>query len=190
MRFQLVANIWIALGLAVSLDYWIRNASIAQSWRRKMLAGGVLLFCLFEQINVMNNSSLPRSRELSFLAAVPKPPMECHAFFVDAPRPADYLDQTDAMWISLQAELPTLNGIAGWFPPGWDFIGAVDNLAAGAALACLHASKRASLHLRSLCSPLVIIQIESRGCGQYHAVRAAAAGSIIPIGSGARTDLR
>jgi hypothetical protein len=48
-------------------------------------------------------------------------------FFIDAPRPADYLDQTDAMWISLRAGLPTLNGLAGWFPPGWDFIGAVDN---------------------------------------------------------------
>jgi hypothetical protein len=130
MRFQLIANIWIALGLAVSLDYWIRSASITQLGYKRMLAGGVLLLCLIEQINIMNNSRIPRSRELSFLAAVPQPPSECRAFFVDAPRPADYLDQNDAMWISLHAELPTLNGIAGWTPPGWDFIGAIDNLAA------------------------------------------------------------
>jgi hypothetical protein len=30
MRFQLIANIWIALGLAVALDCWNRNASIEQ----------------------------------------------------------------------------------------------------------------------------------------------------------------
>ena len=127
MRLQLIANLWIALGLAVSLEYWLRTASTGQLGRRNVIAGGVLLFCLIEQVNLMNNSRLPRTRELAFLAAVPIPPAECHAFFIDAPRPPDYLDQTDAMWISLRAGLPTLNGLAGWFPPGWDFIGAVDN---------------------------------------------------------------
>lgn len=127
MRLQLIANLWIALDLAVSLEYWLRTASTGQLGRRNVIAGGVLLFCLIEQVNLMNNSRLPRTRELAFLAAVPIPPAECHAFFIDAPRPPDYLDQTDAMWISLRAGLPTLNGLAGWFPPGWDFIGAVDN---------------------------------------------------------------
>jgi hypothetical protein len=150
MRFQLIANIWIALGLAVSLDCWIRSASIEQLRCKRMLAGGVLLFCLVEQINVMNNSRLPRSRELSFLAAVPKPPTECRAFFVDAPRPADYLDQHDAMWISLQAELPTLNGIAGWTPPGWEFMGAADNtVAARRWLAYTRLSEQVCIYDRS-----------------------------------------
>ena len=66
MRLQLIANLWIALGLAVSLDYWLRTASTGQLGRRNLIAGGVLLFCLIEQVNLMNNSRLPRARELFF----------------------------------------------------------------------------------------------------------------------------
>jgi hypothetical protein len=128
MRIQLMANLWIVLGLAVSLEYWLRTTPIARLGRRNLLAGGVLLFCVIEQINLMNNSQLPRARELAFLAAVPKPPAQCRAFFVDALRQSDYLDQADAMWISLQIGLPTLNGLAGWIPPEWTFNGTTDNL--------------------------------------------------------------
>jgi hypothetical protein len=61
MRLQLIANLWIALGLAVSLEYWLRTASTGQLGRRNVIAGGVLLFCLIEQVNLMNNSRLPRT---------------------------------------------------------------------------------------------------------------------------------
>ena len=35
MRLQLIANLWIALGLAVSLEYWLRTASTGQLGRPK-----------------------------------------------------------------------------------------------------------------------------------------------------------
>jgi hypothetical protein len=51
---------------------------------------------------------------------VPPPPAQCQAFLEDVPNPpAHYLDQVDAMWISLQTGLPTLNGQASWAPPRW-----------------------------------------------------------------------
>jgi hypothetical protein len=54
---------------------------------------------------------------------VPPPPAECRAFVVDARNDKPhYLDQTDALWISQKTGLPTLHGLAGWFPPGWHLL--------------------------------------------------------------------
>ncbi len=61
-----------------------------------------------------------RSQEFAWLQTVPDPPSGCQAFLLRVPnQPANYLDQNDAMWISLKTGLPTLNGSSGWSPPGW-----------------------------------------------------------------------
>jgi hypothetical protein len=39
---------------------------------------------------------------------------------VDVPSgQANFLDENDALWISLRTRLPTLNGNSGWVPQGW-----------------------------------------------------------------------
>jgi len=121
MRVQLMANLWIVLGLAILLEHWLRTAPIARLGSRKLLVAGALLFCLIEQINLMNNAKLPRSKVLEMLSMVPRPPAECRAFLVslsDGVR--NYEQQVDAMWISNQIGLPTLNGLSSWTPPGWE----------------------------------------------------------------------
>ena len=58
---------------------------------------------------------------------VPRPPLECRAFIISM-NAANQVDatkynaanQVDAMWISNQIGLPTLNGLSGWLPPGWE----------------------------------------------------------------------
>jgi hypothetical protein len=118
-RIQLLVNLWIVAGLAVLLQSWINQAPA--HWRRnfKAAVGGLLLLCLVEQLNVMSGGGLPRSRELAMLASIPAPPAECHAFLLRVDHPVNAVDEVDAMWISHQAKLPTINGSSSWTPPGW-----------------------------------------------------------------------
>jgi len=127
MRVQLIVNLWIVLALAILLEHWIRTAPIAQFGSRKLLAVGALLFCLVEQINFTNTGGLYRSEILEMLSMVPRPPLECRAFIIsmneaNQVNATQYnaANQVDAMWISNQIGLPTLNGSSGWFPPGWE----------------------------------------------------------------------
>lgn len=119
-RIQLLVNLWVVAGLAVMLQYWIDTAPRARLRPRILLSSAILIFCLIEQINLQPVNRLSRSSEFAWLSVVPKPPPECRAFLVDIPvQPANYLDENDAMWISWQTGLPTLNGSSGWDPPGW-----------------------------------------------------------------------
>lgn len=124
MRLQLVANMWIVIALALLLEHWLRTAPARWANARRWAALSILTFCLVEQINLMKNSAIRRGDELAFLAAVPSPPAPCQAFYALPHRQQDarYLDETDAMWIANQIHLPTLNGFAGWFPPGWNLL--------------------------------------------------------------------
>ncbi len=118
-RIQLLVNIWIVLGLAVVLDWWLTAANCADRSHRKLAVGGLLLFCLVEQVNTVP-TSLSRAYELGWLSEVPNPPESCEVFLVNVPQPPPHAtDQVDAMWISWKVSRPTLNGDSGWWPPGW-----------------------------------------------------------------------
>jgi hypothetical protein len=45
----------------------------------------------------------------------------CPAFFYQGASHNAWADHVDAMWVSLQTHVPTLNGWAGVEPPGWNF---------------------------------------------------------------------
>lgn len=118
-RIQLLVNLWVVLGLAVLLQYWIDTAASSQRRVREVIAGIAVAVCLTEQIN-LQSAGLPRRDELARLALVPSPPKYCQAFVVDAGLPPhDRLRESDAMWISMQVGLPTINGDSGWAPPSW-----------------------------------------------------------------------
>jgi hypothetical protein len=119
-RIQLLVNLWVVAGLVVMLQYWIDTARPSCRRRNVLLSSVILIFCLVEQINLFPTTRLSRSREQAWLSSLPKPPPECRAFFVNVSgRTANFLDENDAMWISWQTGLPTLNGSSGQFPPGW-----------------------------------------------------------------------
>jgi hypothetical protein len=119
-RIQLLANIWVAAGLAVVLQCWIDAAPSDRRRFRVLWSGIILAFCLIEQMNTLPVRILSRSREFAWLAAVPPPPAECGAFLVNArTQTRNFLSGDDALWLSWWTGLPTLNGDSGWNPPGW-----------------------------------------------------------------------
>lgn len=91
----------------------------------------VCTFLLVEEISFRTNGiALDRPHELARLSNVPSPPTECKAFFISAARPEKYLysptedgiysHNADAMLIAEIKNLPTVNGVSTFLPPGWN----------------------------------------------------------------------
>lgn len=119
-RIQLLANIWVVVGLAVMLQYWIDTAASARRRSRVLWSGIILVFCLIEQMNTLPVRTLSRSREFAWLATVPPPPAACGAFLINSRKQTrNFLNDADALWLSWRTGLPTLNGSSGWNPSGW-----------------------------------------------------------------------
>ncbi len=114
-RVQLVANLWVASALVLMIHRWIAKESGASCVRRYLLSGVILALCIVEQLNLRENE-LSRSTELAELGTVPAPPLSCQSFLMKKFGP---VREVDAMWISLETGLPTLNGRSGGAPPGW-----------------------------------------------------------------------
>jgi hypothetical protein len=117
-RVQLVVHQWVVFGLAALLEQWIASASTAKRARTVLLSAALLVFAFVEQISLFN-TTLPRAQELARLAQVPRPPLECRAFFLEPNQENAIRLGQDAMWIALATGVPTLNGALGYAPPGW-----------------------------------------------------------------------
>jgi hypothetical protein len=118
-RVQLLANLWVSLGLCVLLQYWIDQGTSARRRQRIWLTGALMALCLLEQIN-LTPVSISRSYEQAWLRQVSAPPPECGAFLLSVTgRAINQVDDNDALWIALQTRVPTINGSSGWRPPDW-----------------------------------------------------------------------
>jgi hypothetical protein len=124
-RIGLIINFTTIAALALVLDRFlngINKDSILVHSRRALLVSLFLAYCVIEQINTLPVAQISRSRQLRDLAAIPPPPHDCKAFFVE---PVDGIDfnsvQISAMLISQRVALLTLNGSSGYFPRGWSY---------------------------------------------------------------------
>jgi hypothetical protein len=119
-RFELVSGSFLVLGVAIAFAQWRR-------WwggTRIRVVGGLLLagFLIVEQVNVANQHNNPRDRLASFTAKSP-PPAECRSFMMTTPfNINDFftLQQLDAMTVSYEIGLPTLNGWSGLYATDWN----------------------------------------------------------------------
>jgi hypothetical protein len=115
-RVQVVTNGFVVAVVAIALARLL----LAIAPGARLAIWGVVLLCVAEQVNLRRNHHLSRAQELAQLAAVPVPPAACKSFYIVAPdRVPPFVHQTNAMLIAQVANLPTLNGYSGWFPPGW-----------------------------------------------------------------------
>jgi hypothetical protein len=111
----------IAFAIADVMDRAAREPRL----RRRVVAASLLLVAsamTAEQYNIGRNAGLDRTTELAQLAAVPTPPSYCRAFFLTIPKdhpPAAYIPSIEAMLLSQEKGVPTVNGFSGQFPAGY-----------------------------------------------------------------------
>lgn len=101
--------------------------------RLPVVAIGLAVLVLAEQVNLEPQNRLDRRQEMRTLSAIPPPPSSCRSFYViGLPPPADvpsrlfydlYDANVSAMLVSENLGLPTINGFSTFNPRGWDFAG-------------------------------------------------------------------
>jgi hypothetical protein len=110
------------VGLATeAMHHWTR---LRQSSGLRAVAVVLLCLIVVEQAQGTLSSKLWRNEQLAILALVRPAPANCRSFYVIAPAPTKMLAgavQTEAMLISQQLGLPTINGYSGETPPTWKF---------------------------------------------------------------------
>jgi hypothetical protein len=130
-RLQVITGLTVCLALvaaATELSYELVGAQATHlDFRRRsgfVRTAGValLLIAVAEQFNTTDKSRIDRPAQLHLLRAVTRPPPGCRSFFVvDTGRghQAGYDYQIDAMLISQEMSIPTLNGYTAHAPAGW-----------------------------------------------------------------------
>jgi hypothetical protein len=102
----------------------------------------LLVALLAEQLNSMPTHTISRLGESQRFGKVSPPPKGCSAFFISNEGDEEVnsqVTQTDAMLVAQQFNTPTLNGLSGWFPKGWNLLEAGDD---GGNAAILWAQRR------------------------------------------------
>ena len=123
----------VLLASEVATKIWdfacVRNVSSSRMLCRMTLATmGVAL--VVEEVNLAGPLGLSRPAENHLIAAVTAPPKTCASFYAVSEQPgpplgtpnvdAAYSNNVDAMFIAEVKGLPTLNGMASFYPSGWD----------------------------------------------------------------------
>ena len=105
-----------AVGLALALDAVRARAG---SWA----AAGLCALVLAEQLVAPSRIDLPSTQELSEALAA-RVPAGCRAFLLRWPDPASsvqpYEVHVHAAWAAVLSGVPTVNGLSGRVPKGWD----------------------------------------------------------------------
>jgi hypothetical protein len=137
-RVALLVAIPVSLGVALALDRL--RARIRRPASGAALAAGVGLLCLAEQAKYHPSFDKAWNRSAIRSVAVAVDPQACEAFHYVAIggvfQPWKY--SLDAMWASLEAGVPTVNGYSGSHPPGWQLDAAT--LRGGADIAVIDAA--------------------------------------------------
>jgi hypothetical protein len=123
-RIDLVLNIGVVVVCMFGLE----------ALRKKLAPFGALAYLVpaflvgamaIEQLNMMETHLISRKGEAQKFARVSPPPKACSSFFVSdwsSTNIGMVHNQTDAMMVAQQYDIPTVNGTSSWFPTGWDFL--------------------------------------------------------------------
>lgn len=123
VRFLLFIVPVVALVTACAMDLFARRGRASA-----VVVGAVALFVLAEQGHGESSFRLDRHEEQAFLAGVGRPPEACRSFYVFDPRIGPtgddgvdrfYAHGVDAMMIAAYVKLPTVNGMATFWPNDW-----------------------------------------------------------------------
>lgn len=124
-RVQFVmAFFWALVWAGTMNEIWSRLSVTKRKAGFLGIAFVILLsgLVMFEQVNLHSVKGFDHTDRSRYFASIPKPPEECLSFYAIDPRakPGEQQLQLEAMLLSLQIGLPTVNGLSGMTPPGWD----------------------------------------------------------------------
>jgi hypothetical protein len=121
-RIALVAGLAAVLALtAAASEIWAHRVGLHSLTRAAVVVG--LTLAVLEQVNTTPNSVISRRVQTRLLSSAAQAPRRCRAFYVIDSKNAtlpDYESQIDAMLISQNLGLPTVNGYTAYKPIGWD----------------------------------------------------------------------
>jgi hypothetical protein len=102
---------------------WGGSRLSEKSIRMTLLAGILAMLLFLEQGNTGAMARQSRSEWQAYLASVPPPPEGVKTFAVEPKRPqteASFLLQARAMLLAAEWRIPTINGLTGRFPKGYN----------------------------------------------------------------------
>lgn len=124
-RVEIVTMLLAVLVIAAAAAEFVARPPRMRGSR--VLTGGLVLvlgLAVVEQFNTSNSSHLSRTQQLALMRNVTAPPRSCREFYVvDSTAVLPYYDyQIDAMFVSEQVSMPTINGYSGRFPAHWGLL--------------------------------------------------------------------
>jgi hypothetical protein len=122
-RIQLASLFFLCLGVAHVASRTLAAAGRLGSVRLSVAVGAILALCAVEQAG-RGPITRDTAAEEGWLLASRRPAFPCAAFHL-LPAPTGsgapwYLQQSDAMLLSMRLGMPTLAGNSSWFPLGYD----------------------------------------------------------------------
>jgi len=123
VRINFIVNLLVISVAMIGLTELLAQAAVCTRWARALGWSAVALVLVVEQLNGADVFRLSRSHEASIFDAIPPPPAACRSFYLVRPATADPFEtieaHTEAMLITADRGIPTLNGYSGNVPPRW-----------------------------------------------------------------------
>jgi hypothetical protein len=120
----IVAFFWVIVWAGTMNEIW----SLLSATKRKAgsLGIGVVILLsglvMVEQVNLKSLNGIDHGERSRYFASIPAAPEECRSFYAIDPSGQYQGEQLpmQAMLLSVQIGLPTVNGLSGTIPPGWN----------------------------------------------------------------------
>lgn len=124
-RVQFVMALFWAIVWAGTMNELWSRLSVTKRKSGSLGIGFIILLSglvMLEQVNLNSIKGFDHADRSRYFASIPKPPEECQSFYAIDPRGKYVGDQLQlqAMLVAIQIGLPTINGLSGMTPPGWD----------------------------------------------------------------------
>jgi hypothetical protein len=124
-RSQVLSAMFISMALAVAAEAYLRRAEKHGLARARDVHSLAILFAgavlALEQVDHKPLARADREREIAIMTSALRPPASCRVFAIydDMSHTLPAI-QIEAVRLSQQFDIPTVNGYSGGNPPGWD----------------------------------------------------------------------
>jgi hypothetical protein len=120
----IMAFFWVIVWAGTMNEIWSRLSATKRKAGSLGIGFVILLsgFIMLEQVNLKSLNGFDHADRSRYFASMPEPPEECRSFYAIDPIGKYVGDQLQlqAMLVSVEVGLPTVNGLSGMTPPGWN----------------------------------------------------------------------